>query len=91
MNGAPIFVWSGANCGGLFSNLSAAVQHCKLCSNDHRRNVELQTFVSGATRYVGPRGRRHGIRLVAYLGTRDQLGFLGIDVDALSKNLEQTG
>lgn len=80
----PICVWAAGRTGGIFGTLQQAVSHCKVLTNDHRHKVELVTLVSGAVVYVGPRGRRHGTRLIAYLGTREQLQMIGLDLDSLA-------
>lgn len=83
MSAAPIVVWSAGRSGGVFPTRDAAVRYCRTLTNDHRREIELTPLATGALRYVGPRGRRHGTRLVAFLGERGQLELLGVDVNYL--------
>lgn len=88
MSHEPVHVWTGQRVGGLFPNVAAALSHLRVITNDHRRNRDTLVMINGTVRYVGPRGKRHGTRVVAYIGTRDQLSMLGILVDELGRNLK---
>lgn len=88
MTAPAIVVWSAGRVGGIFHTMEAALRHVRICANDHRPKPELHTPAVGAVRYVGPRGRRHGTRLVAFIGTPIALGELGIDVGAVVRAVE---
>jgi hypothetical protein len=77
---AAWFVWAGWHSAGAFASAEAAVVWCKRRANDHRAKVELQLLQPDVWRYVGPRGRRHGVRLVSYIGTRASLDAFGVQV-----------
>jgi hypothetical protein len=83
-------VWTGGRTSGLFPSQQAALKHCRVVANDHRTKFEWVTLGVSAFRYVGPRGRRHGTRLVAYIGTRAGLDLLNLDVDAILMQLGET-
>ena len=85
------FVWSGGRTGGVFATPDAAVEHCRRVANDHRRKAELVTVHAELWRYVGPRGRRHGTRLVAFIGTARALDAIGVNVAALAGAEAATG
>lgn len=74
------FVWAGWQSAGAFPTAEAGVAWCKRLANDHRRSVELALLKPDVWRYVGPRGKRHGLRLVAYIGTRVSLDAFGVQV-----------
>jgi hypothetical protein len=76
-------VWSGMTAGGQFPTAEAALRYCQVIANDHRSKRELDTVTPALFRYVGPRGKRHGRRLVAFIGTRPALETIGLDVSAL--------
>lgn len=79
----PWFVWTGTvRAQGVFPTFEAAFAHVRTLTNDHRRRFELNELVARGYRYTGPRGRRHGTRLVAFLFTADAGALLGIDVRA---------
>jgi hypothetical protein len=89
MSAAPWYVWSGLRAGGCFPNAAAAASYVKRLANDHRAKKEFIVLSPECWRYVGPRGRRHGTRLVAYLGTRVALEELGLNVAALVTAIEK--
>ena len=83
MNG-PWFVWTGSvRAQGVFPSCESALAHCRVLTNDHRRKYEFLEVCYGAYRYVGPRGRRHGTRLVAFVCTRDGGAALGLNLRAV--------
>jgi hypothetical protein len=78
------YVWTGSvRAQGVFRSMDDAVQHCRVLTNDHRRKYELEPGVPGAWRYVGPRGRRHGSRLVAWICTPLGAESLGLNLKAI--------
>jgi len=80
----PWYVWTGTVRGqGVFNTLDEALQHCRVLTNDHRRKYEFQPIVANGYRYVGPRGRRHGARLVAYICTAAAADMLGLNLRAV--------
>lgn len=78
MNADCWFVWTGHSAPSVFRRFDDAFQHCRVVANDHRRKRELEQFEVGAWRYVGPRGRRHGRRLVAWICTLAGAEMIGL-------------
>lgn len=91
MSVTPFFVWAPGRQPAVVPTAEAGVVHCKKLANDHRAKVELNEPAVGVLRYVGPRGRRHGTRLVAYIVTPNGAGLIGLDVDALRLAIEARG
>jgi hypothetical protein len=83
-------IWAAGRTGGKFPSEYAAMAHLKTIANDHRRKPELQSLGPSAFLYIGPRGRRHGTRLIAYIGTAAGLDGIGIDTAALDAWLQQS-
>lgn len=80
MENGPWYVWTARLNSCVFATFQEAFSHCRTITNDHRRKYELEQIVVGAHRYVGPRGRRHGTRLVAFICTGNGAELIGIDV-----------
>ena len=76
----PWFVWTGRLNSCIFETFQEALGYCRTITVDHRRKYELHEVVAGVHRYVGPRGRRHGTRLVAFICTGNGAELIGIDV-----------
>jgi hypothetical protein len=89
--GGPWFVWAPGRQPAVVQTAELGVVHCKAIANDHRSKVELLWPSPNICRYVGPRGRRHGTRLVAFIVTADGAGLLGLDLDLLRLALEARG
>jgi len=85
------FVWTGGRSSGAFATCGAAVDHCALCANDHRVKREVLFVHDELVRYTGPRGRRHGIRLIAYVGTARALAEIGVTLPAPASSAEAAG
>jgi hypothetical protein len=83
----PFAVWSGARHGGIFPTIDQAIAHCRVIANDHRPRPELDELAAGVWRYVGPRGRRHGPRFVAFVLSRLAIEDLNADVIKLLRFL----
>lgn len=83
MHKGPWFVWTGRVNSCVFETFAEALSHCRTITVDHRRKYELDPVVDGVHRYVGPRGRRHGSRLVAFLCTANGAELIGIDVQRI--------
>ena len=73
----------------MFSSWDDAVRHLKILTNDHRRKVELDKLTAGAWRYIGPRGRRHGTRLVAFICTLNGAELIGLDAISVERACER--
>ncbi len=86
MTGGPWFIWTGGRTAGWFPTFDAAMAHLRIVANDHRRKKELQQFAVGAWRYVGPRGRRHGTRLVAWICTLNGAELIGLSAISVGQS-----
>lgn len=86
MEKGPWFVWTGRLNSAVFNRFEEAFDYCRTLTNDHRRKYEMAQVVAGAHRYVGPRGRRHGTRLVAFICTSNGAELIGIDVQRVYGN-----
>jgi hypothetical protein len=84
----PWFVWAPGRQPSCFPTAEQGVGYCKVLANDHRTKTELLWSAPNVCRYVGPRGRRHGTRLVAWIVTEQGAGLLGLDLDLLRLGLE---
>lgn len=89
MSGDGWFLWAGRQSAGAFLSADAAVAWCRRLANDHRRAPELVLLAADVWRYTGPRGRRHGVRLVAYIGTRQSLDTFGVQLSDVPVGLWQ--
>ncbi len=85
MSGGPWFVWTGGRAAGCFPTFEEALAHLRILANDHRRKKELDQFAVGAWRYIGPRGRRHGRRLVAWICTLPGADMIGLSAVSVGK------
>lgn len=88
MSGGAWFVWAAGRTAGCFPTAEQAVRHCRVLTNDHRTHVETNALAPNLWRYIGPRGRRHGTRLIAFVGTLDGLRSIGVDTGALRDALD---